>query len=84
MQSLHGMLQNPSASHWHAVQILSALPSGSTSALFGCLLCVFMAPFIALAACIYQKVLHDTVQLPALMAIVHAGHQPAVFNGLQL
>jgi len=39
-----------------------------------------MAPFIASAACSYQELLHDTVQLPALIAVVHAGHHPFFFS----
>lgn len=39
-----------------------------------------MAPFIASAARNYQELLHDTVQLPALIAIVQAGHHPLLFS----
>ncbi len=73
-------LQRLLASFWHAVHKLSQLPPASASELFGCLACVFMAPWIALAAFSNQEILHDTGQLPALIAVVHAGHHPFFFS----
>ena len=83
MHSLHGplcLLQSPFASGWHAVLNHPRCLQASAAEVFGCLVCVFMAPFSALAACTYQELLHDTGQLPALIAVLHAGHHPFFFS----